>query len=90
MTHEHTTTSLRHLTPEALAMIGAPKMVYIREIDASELKADGLVPGDTSFPNGLKFYAVHAANGQRMAILDDREAAFSAARQNEMEPVSVH
>jgi hypothetical protein len=88
MTNEHT--NLRQLSPEALAMLGAPKMVYIREIDASELKADGLVPSDTAFPSGLKFYAVHAANGQRMAILDDREAAFSAARQNEMEPVSVH
>jgi len=35
-------------------------------------------------------YSVHAANGQRMAVLDDRDAAFAGARQYDLEPQSVH
>jgi hypothetical protein len=40
--------------------------------------------------NEIKLYSVHAQDGTRMAILDSRESAFAAARQYEMEPVSVH
>ena len=35
-------------------------------------------------------YAVHAADGSRLAILDDRKAAFAAARGHELDPMSVH
>lgn len=83
-------TKFRPLTPEALAMLGAPRMVYIREVDPAELRADGSLPPHTRLPKGVKLYAVHAANGERMAVLDDRDAAFVAAREQEMEPVSVH
>lgn len=83
-------TEFRAMSPEALAMLGAPKMVYIREVDADELIAAGILPRDFQHPEGHKLYAVHAANGDRMAVLDDRELAFDAARQHKMEPVSVH
>jgi hypothetical protein len=33
---------------------------------------------------------VHASDGERLAVLDDRAAAFEAAREHEYEPVSVH
>ena len=35
-------------------------------------------------------YAVHDADGERLALVKDRGLAFMLARQNHMAPVSVH
>ena len=35
-------------------------------------------------------YAVHGADGERLAIMIDRETAFATAVAHELEPVSVH
>ena len=35
-------------------------------------------------------FAVHAADGTRIAVLANRDLAFVMVRQNDMEPVSVH
>jgi hypothetical protein len=40
--------------------------------------------------NGQKAYAVYAADGTQLAIISDRETAFHAVRQHDLEPVSVH
>lgn len=77
------------MTPEALATLGAPHIVYIRPVGSDELKAEH-VAGADAIPSGAILYAVHTADGTRVAILDNREAAFIAARQNDMIPVSVH
>jgi hypothetical protein len=83
----------RVMSDEAMAQLGAPRIVYIRqirfadireEIDASDAGAMMRMPDDATL------YAVHAADGTRMAVLDSRDMAFITARQNEMEPVSVH
>jgi hypothetical protein len=75
------------ISVEMLAALGGPNLVYIREVEADELS--GSVPEDV-LKLGPKFYAVHSADGTRVAVLNDRDAAFVAARQNDMEPVSVH
>lgn len=79
---------LRHLTPELFANIGVPNIVYVREVLAGELA--GELGSEIDVPADTKLYAVHAANGERMAILDDRAAAFAGARQYDLEPLSVH
>jgi len=35
-------------------------------------------------------YAVHRPNGDRVALVADRNLAFALARQHDMAPVSVH
>jgi hypothetical protein len=35
-------------------------------------------------------YAIHAADGTPMAMMDDRAVAEAAVRQHDLEPVSVH
>ena len=35
-------------------------------------------------------YAVHGADGARLAVLADRASAYAAALANELAPVSVH
>lgn len=79
---------LRHLAPEAFANIGVPNIVYVREVLAGELT--GELGSEVDLPADTKLYAVHAANGDRMAVVDDRAAAFAGARQYDLEPQSVH
>ena len=75
---------LKSIAAEALAGLGAPNLVYVREIDPAELfQVEGL-------PAGLKLFAIHSADGTRVGVVGDRDAAFAAARQNDMDPVSVH
>jgi hypothetical protein len=80
------------MTKEDFAGLGAPDLVYVREITAADVIADtpledarGLVidPGQT-------LYAVHGADGERLAVMIDRETAFAAAVAHELAPVSVH
>lgn len=35
-------------------------------------------------------FAIHAADGSLIAAMPDRDAAFAAARLNDLEPLSVH
>ncbi len=69
------------------------RVVYVRPARASDIVRD--IPGGAASlpfkldPNAI-WYAVHDAEGDRLAVLDSREAAFAAARAHDMEPVSVH
>jgi len=63
---------------------------YVREVAVAELKGSGLIPVDVPVPASQKFFALHLADGRRVAVMDDRESAFAAARQHDLEPVSVH
>lgn len=79
---------MRHLTPELFANIGVPNIVYVREVLAGDVA--GELGSEVDLPADTKLYAVHAANGVRMAVVDDRAAAFAGARQYDLEPQSVH
>ena len=60
--------------------------VYVRAVAVQDLPQDVRDQAD-----GLnEIYAVHAANGERLALVRDRNLAFIVARQNDMAPVSVH
>ncbi|ABS61812.1 protein of unknown function DUF1150 [Parvibaculum lavamentivorans DS-1] len=78
----------RKLTPEMFANVGVPNVVYVREVLAGELA--GEIGSELDVPADTRLFAVHAANGVRMAVLDDRDAAFAGARQYDLEPLSVH
>ncbi|KQY80525.1 DUF1150 family protein [Brevundimonas sp. Root1423] len=85
-------TPMMMMTKEDFRGLGAPDLVYVREIRASDVLAD-VVPEESK---GLKIdpkatlFAVHAADGERLAVMMDRETAFAAAVAHELEPVSVH
>ncbi len=79
------------LTKEAFAALGAPDLVYLRPIRAAEIMADapeGLTEFDLQPDQTL--YAVCRADGARLAVLVDRDAAMAAALAHELAPVSVH
>lgn len=80
------------MTMEDFAGLGAPDLVYVREISAADLLADARVNvvDDVSIDPESTLYAVHGADGERLAVMIDRETAFAAAVAHELEPVSVH
>jgi hypothetical protein len=65
-------------------------LVYVRQVTPETLIAEGAMPEDALIPKGVKLYAVHLADGRRIAVMDDRERAFAAAVQHDLNPVSVH
>ncbi len=80
------------LSVQDFAALGAPHLVYVRPIKAAEVIAStpvadmqGIVldPAQT-------LYAVHGADGSRLAVVADRDSAIAVAVANEMAPVSVH
>ena len=65
-------------------------LVYIRLMDASEIR--DLVPANAldhvNHPEDL--FMVSSADGEKLAIVQGREAAFAAARAHDLKPLSVH
>jgi len=77
---------------EAFAALGGPDLVYVRPIKASEILAATPVTVTDGFNLDPEqtLYAVHRADGERLAVLTDRESAVAAALAHELAPVSVH
>jgi hypothetical protein len=81
-----------HLSPEAFAALGRPEVVYVRPVKVAE------VLGSTPIEQirGLDIdpdqtlYALHGADGSRLAVMPDRESAVAAAHAHELALVSVH
>ncbi len=66
--------------------LDAARIVYVRPVAVADLPKD--VQGEL---HGLdEVYAVHNADGERLALVKDRSLAFVLARQNDLAPVTVH
>jgi hypothetical protein len=80
------------LSQEAFANLGAPDLVYVRPIKGAEILADTPVEDIRGFPiePDQVLYAVHRADGARLAVMTDKETAVAAALAHELAPVSVH
>ncbi len=63
------------MTPEDFANLGAPVLAYVRPVQTLE---------------GIAAYGIFSASGQQIGIAPERDLAFAAARQHELEPVSLH
>lgn len=71
--------------PAAEALPKNRQIAYVREMRHEEIAAVEELPADVG-----RLYAVHDANGERLAVFDNRDAAFAIARNNDFAPVSVH
>ncbi|MAT88726.1 MAG: hypothetical protein CL532_09320 [Aestuariivita sp.] len=62
------------------------RIVYVRSVNVDELpdevrdRIDGLT----------ELYALHSSDGERLALVKERELAFVLARQSDLSPVTVH
>lgn len=80
------------LTKEAFAALGAPDLVYVRPVSAAQVIAEtpaSQLEGFALDPRQT-LYAVHRADGERLAVMSDRDSAVAAALAHELAPVSVH
>ena len=65
---------------------GAQPIVYIRKVAVADLPDEVQVQAQ-----GMKnLYAIGGENGEQIALVRDRDLAFIVARQNDLNPVSVH
>ena len=62
------------------------KLVYVRPVDVEDLP----VEVQDQAMGSKQIYALHAADGERLALVKDRSMAFALARQNDFAPVNVH
>lgn len=65
--------------------VGA-RIVYVRQVAVADLPLE--IQAQAMGAEVL--YALHDADGERLALVRDRKMAFFLARQNDMAPVSVH
>ena len=77
------------MTNKDFSALGAPDLVYIRTIRAAEILND-IEDVDFDLDPNQTLYVLHGADGERLAVMLDRETAFAAAEAHDMEPVSVH
>lgn len=80
------------LTTEAFAALGAPDLVYVRPVKVRDILGAtpvDAIQGVTLTPEQT-LYALHSADGVRLAVMIDRDTAMAAAIAHELAPVSVH
>ncbi|MBO6865593.1 MAG: DUF1150 family protein [Thalassococcus sp.] len=62
------------------------RTVYVRRVATADLPLDVQEQAE----GAEQLYAVHNADGERIALVTDRKMAFILARQNDLAPVAVH
>ena len=79
-------------TTEAFAALGAPNLVYVRPVKARDITGATQIETVQGFSIDPEqtLYALHRADGERLAVLGDRQSAIAAAIAHELAPVAVH
>ena len=70
---EHGRQVLRSLSSSAFLSLGVNQIAYIKPVDVMQQTA----------------YALYAADGSRLAVIETLEGAVIAARQNDLDPVTL-
>ncbi len=76
MTHKDLNSSefFKGLSPQDFRNFGVQEMAYIRPVTVQNKKA----------------YAIHAADGTPLSVMDTHDTAIIAVRHNDLEVVTVH
>jgi len=64
---------LRQITPQDFAAMGMQQIAYIRP----------------TIVNGVVAFTIHAADGRQIGMAPNRDVAFAAVIQHELEPVTL-
>lgn len=75
-----------HVKYDFSRLMDEGRTVYVRSVKPADLPADVR----EQVGNRETLYAVHRADGERLALVKDRKLAFVLARQNDLAPVTVH
>lgn len=63
-------------------------LVYVRKVQVEDLPS--AVQREAREGGLDELYALHRADGEQVALVGDRGLAFTLARENDLDPVSVH
>ena len=72
-------------TPFEFSNAKDARIVYVRSVALADLPKEM----QEQVSGMEQLYAVHAENGERLAVVADRDLAFTLARQNDFAPVTV-
>jgi hypothetical protein len=64
----------RDLKPADVAALFVNDIAYVKPVDR----------------DGQSAFAIHAADGTELAVVENRDLAFATVMQNDLQPVSVH
>lgn len=67
-------TAFTPMSSQAFAALGMPNVAYMKSVRR----------------DGKTVIAVHAADGTEMGVMESRDIAIAALRQNGIEPLSAH
>lgn len=71
---------------DAIPEAAGARIVYVRPVELDDLPEDIRLQAQ-----GLpRLYALHRPDGERLALVRDRQTAFLIARQNDLAAVNVH
>lgn len=62
------------MSAQDFAVFGLHEVAYVKRVDE----------------DGEGGYAIHAADGTRLSLMDDRDVAMVTIRRNDLEPLSAH
>ena len=65
--------TIRDISTYDFAALGVEDIAFVKPVQA----------------NGTTAYSIHAADGTEIGIVSDRNLAFAAVRQHDLEPLSV-
>ena len=71
----HELNNARQISASEFALLGLEQIAYIKP---------------AFFDDGRAAFAIHAADGREVALVEGRDLAFATVQQNDLEPVNVH
>lgn len=71
----HATLKAGQITAAEFATLGLEHIAYVKPVILDD---------------GRAAYAIHAADGQEITAVEDRELAFATVQRNDLEALSVH
>jgi hypothetical protein len=89
MTFDNTTSAAPPTMSEnEFAALGDGEIAYIKSLNPEE--AQEMYPQLEGLPEGITIFAVHGADGTPLALTDTHFAAVENAKEQNLQPVSVH
>ncbi len=83
-----TNTAPHAMSENEFAALGDGQIAYIKTLNPEE--AQEMYPQLEGLPEGITIFAVHSADGTPLALTDTHFAAVENAKEQNLEPVSVH
>jgi hypothetical protein len=88
MASRDTHTDLKGINASDFAALGTGKLAYIKVMKSDEVKKT--FPGTDEIKNGIRLFALLAADGSPILLTDSRDIAMNSAWEHELATVQLH